>query len=182
MHSLFTLPILAGVASLPISGRITQIFLLFLIGIFCNLPLFFGWHLSINDILFSFLGPLSFTTLGFCVILLLEKTQNKKHVLISLRGYVFLLIANLVFFLCYLDIIPLPLYYWPPYFALVFVCAFTLVAYFFDRVLALLYLLSLLACAIKLFPSYQILDYFFDPLSLLFAFLKIIFYKKKTKK
>ncbi|MCE3039784.1 hypothetical protein [Helicobacter anatolicus] len=179
MHYLLTLPYLAFFALLLPRKKNFFYPLLFILAIFLNLPLF--EDLSINDFTFSFIGNLSFVFLAFCTIILLETTRDKNYFLISQKGLFFLISINFLFFLTFLNIIPINLYYQDQHITLIIACCITIIAYFFDRILAILYLLTLFVYTIRLFDSNNILDYFFDLPSILVALI-MLFYSKIRKK
>lgn len=179
MHYLITLPYLALFAMFLPKNKRLQYPIFFIVALGLNLPLFQG--LSLNDITFSFVGNLSFVLLAFCSLILLESTQNKKHQLITLKGLSLIILMNFLFFLTFLNIIPINLYYQSPKLTLIIALLITLGAYFIDKVLAIIYLLALFAYTIKLFDSPNILDYYFDLPSLIIAIITFIYLILKRK-
>lgn len=193
-HYLLSIPILTIACLLlsltKVKKRVYYVLCIVLL-IILNIPLYnallattkrASWHfaafdtplynaLNLNDLAFGFIGNLSFFSLVFCTLLLLEILQfgKKKIFFISSKGYVYVALSSLFFFLCFLNVIPLNLYYLPQDISLILACVFILCAFFFDKILALIYLFCLFAYTLRLFDLNNIFDYLFDIPSFLVA-------------
>lgn len=188
-HYLLTLPyatLALLILSLTRAPKGAYYLTLLAVAILANLPLYYPLTLalSLNDLTFSLTSKLSFFSLIFCALLVLELLQfrQRRRFFITPRGYLFVALTSLVFFLSFLGILPLDLYYLPQASALGLTCALILCAYFFDKILALIYLLCLFAYTLRLFDTLSIFDYFFDAPSFIIALFAYGASKFKGKK
>lgn len=165
MHYLLTLPYITITLLLLSYTRAKQFayyFCILFIGILCNIP--FYHHLSLNDLTYSITSNLSFFTLILCALLCLEILQFKKKKIffISYKGYFYIAFANLFFYLCFLNVIPLNIYYTNHTYTILIASSIIFISFFFDKIVALVYLFCLFAYNLGLFEVNNIFDYFFD--------------------
>lgn len=134
---------------------------LILIAIITNIPINQG--LNINDFTYSILSKLS----AFSFIISFVFIANKNS-LFDYKTYAFVFVINLLFFLTYLNIIPIKLYYADISMGIICVCLLCIVAYFINIYLAFVYLLCLIIFVIH--KDGNVFDYFFDVITLLITF------------
>lgn len=176
MHYLLTLPyitITLLLLSYTKAKQFAYYFSILLIGILCNIP--FYHHLSLNDLTYSITSNLSFFTLILCSLLCLEILQFKKKKIffISYKGYLYIASVNLLFYLCFLNVIPIDIYYTTHTYSLLIASSIILLSFFFDRIVALVYLFCLFAYNLKLFEVNNIFDYLFDVPILIATFIAL---------
>ena len=180
-HYLLTLPILALLCL--IFSKKSLLYPLMIVMVFVlNLP-FLSEGLSLVDFLYSFVNRLSFFSLLLCFIVILQTffSQKPLYLFLSMKAYAFIFITHLIFFILFLQLIPIDLYYQQPKIHLLVLFPMIIISYFFDKILAYLYLICFFAYIIKIFDRINIFDYYFDALGLVIAFVAFILTFRKRK-
>ncbi|WP_104698043.1 MULTISPECIES: hypothetical protein [unclassified Helicobacter] len=177
-HYLLTIPYIALVFLILTYFRaktINYYFGIIAVILVCNIP--FYHTLSLNDLTFSVVGSLSVFSLIFYTLICLETFQfkKKKIFLISKKGFIYIALTHLIFYLCFLNVIPLNIYYLDERNTLLIGCGVILFSFFFDKILSIIYLICLFAYALKILEYNNIFDYLFDVVFFIISILTLIF-------
>lgn len=178
MHYLLTIPYLTLVFLILTYFKAktsTYSFSIIIVALICNIP--FYNTLSLNDLTYSVVGNLSLFSLIFYSLICLETFhfKRKEIFLVSKRGFAYIVFIYLFFYLCFLNIIPLNIYYLDEKNALLIGCGIILFSFFFDRILGIIYLICLFAYTLKIFECNNIFDYLFDGVFFIISILILIF-------
>ncbi|MDO7252604.1 hypothetical protein [Helicobacter cappadocius] len=149
-------------------------FILMILGaIVVNIPIN---NLSINILTYSYTGRMSVFLFTFCIMTIFENLKTHQNNLISLRGFVFIFLFGLILYLSALNLIPINLYYQSSIFIIITCCLITIVAYYIDKILGIIYLLCLFAYSLNTMDSKNLFDYFIDVPTWILSIISIIIY------
>lgn len=162
-----------------ISKKINFILML-LTAIVVNIPI---KGLSINIFTYSYLGGMSAFLFALSLVMVFENLKTHQNNLLNIKGFIFIFVFGLILYLSTLNIIPVDIYYQSPAFIIITCCLITILAYYVDKILGILYLLSLFAYSLNIMDSKNLFDYLIDlPVWILSIVCIITYYIKKFKK
>lgn len=141
-----------------ISKKINLILML-LTAIVVNIPI---KGFSINIFTYSYLGGMSAFLFTLSLVMVFENLKTHQNNLLNIKGFIFIFVFGLILYLSTLNLIPIDLYYQPPIFIIIICCLITIFAYYIDKILGILYLLSLFAYSLNIMDSKNLFDYFID--------------------
>lgn len=159
-----------------ISKKINLILML-LTAIVVNIPI---KGFSINIFTYSYLGGMSAFLFALSLVTIFENLKTHQNNLLNIKGFIFIFIFGLILYLSTLNLIPIDIYYQSPTFIIITCCVITIFAYYIDKILGTLYLLSLFAYSLNIMDSKNLFDYFIDlPVWILSIVCILVYYIKK---
>ncbi|PAF54081.1 hypothetical protein BKH42_02390 [Helicobacter sp. 13S00482-2] len=161
-HYVFSLAYMALLGYFGHKAKVSKrinLTLIILGGIVVNIPI---KNLSINILSYSYVGEMSVFLFTFCIVMIFENFKTHQSNLLSFKGFVFIFIFGFILYLSAFNIIPVNLYYQSPIFIIITCCLIAILGYFIDKILGIIYLLSLFAYSLNVMDSKNLFDYFID--------------------
>lgn len=178
-YYIFSLPYMAILGYFGHKAKISKkmnLILMLLTAIVVNIPI---KGFSINIFTYSYLGGMSAFLFTLSLVMIFENLKIHQNNLLNIKGFIFIFVFGLILYLSTLNLIPINIYYQSPAFIIIACCVIAILAYYIDKILSTLYLLSLFAYSLNIMDSKNLFDYFIDLPVWILSIICIIIYCTK---